>query len=45
MTYNKKNLSKQAEELGFIRDTFEKMLRLSEILKFISADPLLSIWM
>ena len=40
--YNKQLLSKQAQELGFIRDTFEKMLRLAEILRFISIDPLLS---
>ena len=43
--YNKQTLSKQAQELGFVRDTFEKMLRLAEILKFISADPLLSVAM
>jgi len=42
-TYNKQALSKQAQELGFVRDTFEKMLRLAEILKFISDDPLLSV--
>ena len=41
-SYNKQLLSKQAQELGFIRDTFEKMVRLAEILKFISGDPLLS---
>jgi len=40
--YNKQALSKQAQELGFVRDTFEKMLRLAEILRFISNDPLLS---
>ena len=40
--YSKQALSKQAQELGFVRDTFEKMLRLAEILKFISNDPLLS---
>lgn len=40
--YNKQILSKQAQELGFIRDTFEKMLRLAEILRFISGDPFLS---
>ena len=41
-SYNKQILSKQAQEFGFIRDTFEKMLRLAEMLKFISSDPLLS---
>ena len=40
--YNKQALSSQEQELGFVRDTFEKMLRLAEILKFISNDPLLS---
>jgi len=41
-SYNKQMLSKQAAELGFVRDTFEKMVRLAEILSFISKDPLLS---
>lgn len=41
-SYNKQMLSKQAGELGFIRDTFEKMVRLVEMLGFISKDPLLS---
>ena len=41
-SYNKQTLSKQAQELGFIRDTFEKMVRLAEMLGFISKDPLLS---
>jgi len=41
-SYNKQTLSKQAQELGFIRDTFEKMVRLAEMLSFISKDPLLS---
>jgi len=41
-TYSKQTLSKQADELGFIRDMLEKMMRLSEILRFISSDPLLS---
>jgi len=39
---NKQDLSKQASELGFIRDTFEKVHRLSNILNFINRDPLLS---
>jgi len=41
-SYNKQTLSKLAQELGFIRDTFEKMVRLAEMLSFISKDPLLS---
>lgn len=40
--YDKRKLGKQAQELGFIRDTLEKVLRLSEILKYINNDPLLS---
>lgn len=40
--YDKRKLGKQAQELGFIRDTLERVLRLSEILKYINNDPLLS---
>jgi len=39
--YDKRKLGKQARELGFIRDTLEKVFRLSEILKYINSDPLL----
>ncbi len=39
--YDKRKLGKQAQELGFIRDTLEKVFRLSEILKYINNDPLL----
>jgi predicted nucleotidyltransferase component of viral defense system len=39
--YDKQTLSKQARELGFIRDTFEKVCRLSSVLGFIQTDPLL----
>lgn len=39
--YDKRKLGKQARELGFIRDTLEKVFRLSEILKYINIDPLL----
>ena len=41
--YNKQTLSQQAQELGFVRDTLEKMLRLADILGIISSDPLLSV--
>jgi len=34
-------LKKRAKELGFIRDTFEKVLRLSSILQFLNTHPLL----
>lgn len=39
--YDKRKLAKQARELGFIRDTLEKVFRLSEILKYINNDPVL----
>jgi predicted nucleotidyltransferase component of viral defense system len=46
-TYDKLALGKKARELGFIRDAFEKMSRLTEILHFINADqelgPLLAL--
>jgi predicted nucleotidyltransferase component of viral defense system len=41
-TYSKAQLSAYAGELGFIRDTLEKVYRLTEILKFFEGDPLLS---
>jgi predicted nucleotidyltransferase component of viral defense system len=40
-TYNKKTLAAQAKELGFVRDTLEKVVRLADILKFMESDPLL----
>lgn len=40
-TYDKGFLSSKAKELSFVRDTFEKVLRLSEILDFLNKDPLL----
>jgi predicted nucleotidyltransferase component of viral defense system len=40
--YDKRTLSMQAQELGFIRDTFEKVSRLSSVLGFIQRDPFLS---
>lgn len=39
--FDKRTLSQQAQELGFIRDTFEKVCRLSSVLGFIQRDPLL----
>jgi hypothetical protein len=42
MAFDKRLIGKQAQELGFIRDTFEKTLRLAEIMKFIGNDSLLS---
>ncbi len=40
--YNRIELGKQAKELGFIRDTYEKVCRLSEILSFIENDSYLN---
>ena len=43
MTQNDRiTLGRQARELGFVRDTFEKVCRLADILSFIKNDPLLS---
>jgi hypothetical protein len=39
--YDKALLGQQAAELGFIRDTYEKVLRLADVLAFINLDPLL----
>ena len=39
--YNKAQLGQAAKELGFVWDTFEKVLRLKEILFFISMDEYL----
>lgn len=39
--YDKRKLGKQAQELGFTRDTLEKVCRLAEILKHLNTDPLL----
>lgn len=39
--WNKLLLGKQAKELGFVRDTYEKVCRLTEILKFFENDDML----
>lgn len=39
--WNKLLLGKQAKELGFVRDTYEKLCRLTEILKFFEHDAVL----
>lgn len=36
--YNRAELGRMATESGFVRDTFEKVLRLKEILKFLNED-------
>jgi len=40
-TYEKSKLAIEAKGLGFIRDTYEKVCRLSSVLSFIQNDPLL----
>ncbi len=42
IAYNKNELGKEAAKLGFTRDTFEKMLRLKEILKYFNSNEFLS---
>ena len=39
--YNKIQLGRIAQQYGFVRDTFEKVLRLKEILKFMNNEPYL----
>ncbi|MBU5424888.1 nucleotidyl transferase AbiEii/AbiGii toxin family protein [Tissierella pigra] len=34
-------LGKKAEELGFVRDTFEKVTRLADVLEYLNTNPLL----
>jgi len=38
--YNRADLGRLATESGFVRDTFEKVVRLKEILRFINEDKL-----
>jgi len=40
--YNRSELGKSAREYGFVRDTFEKVLRLKEILAFINTNAYLN---
>lgn len=40
--FDRITLGRLSKELGFVRDTFEKVCRLTEVLSFISDDPLLS---
>ena len=39
--YNKVDLGRKAEKMGFIRDTLEKVLRIADILEYFNANPLL----
>lgn len=42
MPFDRISLGRQAKDLGFIRDTFEKVCRLADVLSFMENDPLLS---
>ena len=42
MRFDRITLGRQAKELGFVRDTFEKVCRLSDVLSFMESDPLLA---
>ena len=42
MQLDRMTLGRMAKEMGFVRDTFEKVCRLSEVLSFMEADDLLS---
>ncbi len=42
MQLDKRTLGRIAKELGFVRDTLEKVCRLADILKFMESDNLLS---
>lgn len=41
MKYDRNTLGKQSKELGFVRDTFEKVYRLTDVLKFFESDNFL----
>jgi len=40
--YDKRLLSQQAKELNFIRDTYEKVFRLTKVLEYFNNDPTVS---
>ena len=42
MQFDRITLGRQAQELKFVRDTFEKVCRLADVLQFIEQDDLLS---
>lgn len=41
MQFDRISLGRQAKELGFVRDTFEKVCRLADVLSFMERDSLL----
>lgn len=42
MQFDRISLGRQAKELGFVRDTFEKVCRLADVLSYMESDALLS---
>jgi predicted nucleotidyltransferase component of viral defense system len=42
MQYDRITLGRHARDLGFVRDTFEKVCRLADVLAFMEKDPLLA---
>ena len=42
MRFDRITLGRQAKELGFVRDTFEKVCRLADVLTFMESDSLLA---
>jgi len=42
MQFSKTELNREAKKLGFVRDTFEKVCRLADVLGFMESDPLLA---
>lgn len=42
MQFDRISLGRQAKELGFVRDTFEKVCRLADVLAYMESDPLLA---
>lgn len=40
MRFDRITLGRQAKELGFVRDTFEKVCRLADVLSFMESDGL-----
>ena len=40
--FDRNTIGRQAKELGFVRDTFEKVCRLADVLKFFESDDILS---
>lgn len=41
LTYNKAELGRVAQQYGFVRDTFEKVLRLKEVLRYLNEEEFL----